>query len=89
MIHIERKHTPGRFLCCSGCGREPRHVVGRGSLRGEPMRPGQRTERHQLECHPCGRSTGWMETLQHAEVEWGTRYAQLALPLPGKGRKAA
>lgn len=72
-------HQPERFTRCS-CGRRPRHIESRGrasNQRGLVFAP---TVQHHLECR-CGVRTDKAITLQAAEAQWGSDYAQLPLPL--------
>lgn len=85
MIQRTHSHMDGRFTRCQ-CGREPRHVVSIGRKLGEPGLVFQRVERHHLEC-PCGARTEMRDTLEEAEADWGTTYAQLRLPLRRKPRR--
>lgn len=91
MIQRTIPHLPRRFSRCKTCGTEPRHVESHGRKAGEPGLLFQRIVRHSLECAACGVSTALHATVADAEAEWGTDYAQLALPLRTRRprRKAA
>lgn len=83
-------HPTGRFSRCRACGAEPRHVRTSGRSSREPVQFLAAGCRHTLECR-CGARTSRHDTLTAAESEWGTDYAQLALPLRAgrKSRRAA
>jgi hypothetical protein len=73
-------HPAGRFTRCRACGAEPRHVRIAGRSTREAVQFIAVGHRHALECR-CGARTTRHDTLTGAEAEWGTDYAQLALPL--------
>jgi hypothetical protein len=81
-------HPAGRFTRCRACGAEPRHVRATGRTSREPVRFLAAGTRHSLSCR-CGASTARHDTLAAAEAEWGTDYAQLALPLRARKRRVA
>lgn len=74
------KHEPDRFSRCRTCGAEPHHVTAAGRSSREPMTLTVCALRHSIECR-CGARTARHESLEAAEREWGTHYAQLVLPL--------
>jgi hypothetical protein len=89
MIERVVSHPVGRFTRCRGCGAEPKHIRTSGRSSREPVQFIAATQRHSLECR-CGARTTRHDTLQAAEAEWGTDYAQLSLPLrPRRTRRAA
>lgn len=77
------RHPGGRFLVCSECKTEPRHIEHNGRTKRETMLAAVPTCRHSLECR-CGRSTGLCLTLEAAEADWGNRYSQIPLDLPAQ-----
>jgi hypothetical protein len=81
MIERVITHLAGRFTRCRNCIREPRHIRTAGRSSSEPVLFFATAQRHSLECS-CGSRTARHETLAAAECEWGSDYAQLALPLP-------
>lgn len=83
-------HPSGRFTRCRECGAEPRHVRAAGRSSKEPIAFAPVAARHKLEC-ACGARTGLHASLADAERQWGTDFAQLALPLrlPRRRRVAA
>ncbi|MBN8921615.1 MAG: hypothetical protein BGP10_15885 [Rhodanobacter sp. 68-29] len=81
-------HPAARFARCRACGAEPRHVLTVGRSSREPVQFLAASHRHGLECR-CGARTARHDTLANAEAEWGTDYAQLALPLRVRRRRAA
>lgn len=89
MIYREQKHPPGTFLRCEGCKQEPKHVQANGRHATEPVRIGAPSERHMLECPPCGRRTPLLPSLALAVAAWGENHKQTALPLRVVPRKAA
>lgn len=90
MIERSVSHIPGRFTRCRHCGNEPRHIRTHGRSSREPVQFIATAARHSLEC-ACGARTARHGTIAQAETEWGTDYAQLALPLraPRRRRVAA
>lgn len=89
MLERVVSHPAGRFARCRACGAEPRHVLTTGRSSREPVQFLAAANRHALECR-CGARTARHENLGTAEAEWGTDYAQLALPLRvRKVRRAA
>lgn len=91
MLEREIKHMAGCFRRCR-CGKEPRHVQSTGRSSREPVitiaqaRTQRDSTRHRLEC-PCGAVTARHATLDAAETQWGSDYAQLALPSTRPARK--
>lgn len=85
---IERivTHPAGRFARCRQCGTEPRHVSTSGRSSREPCQFIAIGHRHSIECR-CGARTTRHDTLAAAESEWGSDYAQLALPLRIRRRR--
>lgn len=88
MLESICKHPAGRFTRCRNCGTEPRHVSTAGRSTKEPVTFAPVGIRHKLEC-PCGARTGLHANLVAAEAEWGTDFAQLALPLRVSRRRRA
>jgi hypothetical protein len=90
MFQRALQHPSGRFRPCRACGSEPRHIRNYGRTSREPVQFGKTPERHSLECR-CGARTSLQLSLESAETEWGTDYAQLPLPLrtPRRKREAA
>lgn len=92
MLEREMKHMPGRFRRCR-CSKEPRHVQSTGRSSREPVitlaeaRTQRDSKRHRLEC-VCGAVTARHATLDLAEAQWGSDYAQLALPARVTTRRA-
>lgn len=89
MIESICNHPAGRFTRCRDCGTEPRHVRAAGRSTNEPVTFAPVGIRHKLECRDCGARTGLHATLTAAEAQWGTDYAQLALPLRVSRRRRA
>lgn len=87
MIERVIAHEPGRFTRCRLCSQEPRHVGAAGRSSKEAVQFIAAGQRHTLECR-CGSRTARHETIAAAEREWGTDYAQLALPLRPQLRRA-
>jgi|GEM_PF-5650729 len=93
MLEREIPHFVGRFRRCR-CGKQPRHVRSTGRSSREPIislaeaRSLQGTTRHRLECS-CGAVTARHNTLEVAEAQWGSDYAQLSLPSPRVRRRKA
>jgi len=93
MLEREITHFAGRFRRCR-CGKEPRHVRSSGRSTREPVislaeaRTQRDSTRHRLEC-PCGAITARHASLELAEAQWGSDYAQLALPSPPARRRRA
>jgi hypothetical protein len=81
MIEAVIKHPAGRFTRCRTCGTEPRHIRAAGRTSAEPVQFIASGHRHSLHC-TCGARTTRHASLAAAEAQWGTDYAQLALPLP-------
>lgn len=83
MMQTHIPHPPGTFSPCGECQREPKHIVSSGRSSNEPIdfRRSGTTERHSLECCPCGRSTARHPSLAAAVDEWGVAFAQACLPL--------
>lgn len=82
-------HPRARFTRCRACGAEPRHIATTGRSSREPVQFIAAAPRHALECR-CGARTARHATLAAAEAEWGSDYAQLALPLRvRRSRRAA
>jgi len=81
-------HPAGRFSRCRACGAEPRHVRITGRSSREPVQFIAAEARHSLECR-CGARTARHDHLAAAEAEWGTDYAQLALPLRARRARSA
>lgn len=88
MIESVTPHPSGRFTRCRVCNCEPRHVRTAGRSSKEPVQFIAAGTRHRLECR-CGARTALHATPSTAEAEWGTDYAQLALPLRRPRRKVA
>lgn len=89
MIQRHRTHPAGTFLACSGCGREPMHIISAGvttSTQSDPRCPSIGS-RHHIECPRCNRRTAAAATLAEAETAWG-EHAQLSLPLRQQPRNA-
>lgn len=80
MIQRVIKHPAGRFARCRTCGSEPHHISASGTTTAEPVAFATIGIRHAMECR-CGARTARHDTLAGAELEWGSDYAQLALPL--------
>jgi hypothetical protein len=95
MIERVIQHHAGRFARCRSCNTEPRHVrtAGRSSVEPLGLVPTALTPlsrvvtmkhigsiRHYLECR-CGSRTCKHITITDAEIEWGSDFAQLTLPL--------
>ncbi|WP_458068672.1 hypothetical protein [Rhodanobacter sp. BL-MT-08] len=80
MIERVIHHPAGRFTRCRNCGSEPRHIHVLGRSSREPVVFMATGPRHRIECR-CGTRTTPHTTVTGAELEWGTDYAQLALPL--------
>lgn len=78
-------HVAGRFSRCR-CGREPRHIRTDGRRSNEPVQFIATGSRHSLECS-CGNRTDLHANVHNAEAQWGTDYAQLALPLRAPRRR--
>lgn len=92
MIQRRQPHPIGTFLRCSGCAREPAHIISRGRPYGQPCDPRNPVtgDRHHIECARCGRATARTETLAPAITEWGANYAQQQLPFRvGASRRRA
>jgi hypothetical protein len=91
MIQAEVRHAAGTFALCSGCNREPHHVIvkGRSANEAVDIRNPAPSERHQLECCRCGRVTAKHPTLAEAVDEWGAAYAQGELVFTHRRRNAA
>lgn len=88
MIESICQHPAGRFQRCRTCHAEPRHVRAAGRSSKEPVAFEPVGIRHRIECN-CGARTALHSTLQGAEAQWGTDYAQLALPLRTSRRRRA
>lgn len=89
MLQRVVSHPTGRFTRCRTCGGEPRHVRHDGRSSKEPVQFVATGHRHSLECR-CGARTARHASVAAAEAEWGTDYAQLALPLrTRRSRKVA
>lgn len=88
MLESIHKHPAGRFQRCRSCNTEPRHVRVAGRSSKEPVAFAPVGIRHRLESS-CGARTAMHSTLADAEAEWGTDYAQLALPLRATRRRRA
>jgi hypothetical protein len=86
MIQRAVTHPAGRFTHCRTCNQEPRHITLHGRTSREPVQFGTVLTRHAVECR-CGARTSLQPTLEAAEAEWGTDYAQLSLPLRAPRRK--
>ncbi|MGC1547437.1 MAG: hypothetical protein WA777_02815 [Rhodanobacter sp.] len=86
MIEYLITHEGGRFSRCRTCGHEPRHIRATGRSSKEPVQFIKTACRHRLECR-CGARTALRDSLNHAESEWGTDYAQLTLTLRPSRRK--
>lgn len=86
MIERVVSHPAGRFTRCRQCGAEPRHIRASGRSSKEPVQFIATGARHSLDC-ACGARTTRHTTLPAAEAEWGTDYAQLALPLRAQRRR--
>lgn len=80
MIQHTKTHPAGRFARCRQCGTEPSHIVSKGRSSKEPVQFIAAAHRHSLECRR-GARTVKHATITRAEAEWGSDYAQLALPL--------
>ncbi|MEO5811574.1 MAG: hypothetical protein ABIU96_04060 [Rhodanobacter sp.] len=80
MIQRTVNHPAGRFARCRICGCEPHHISAAGTTTAEPVAFATIGQRHHLECR-CGARTARHNTITGAETEWGSDYAQLALPL--------
>lgn len=90
MIQHQQAHDPGTFAVCSGCKREPVHIVSRGVAMGEAVDfrdPNCTATRHFLECCRCGRSTARHPNLDDAVAEWGQKFAQAELKLRVVGKR--
>lgn len=83
MIQRHQPHPTGTFAPCSGCRREPRHIVtaGRSEHERVSIPRAELGDRHALECCLCGRSTARHHDIATAVGEWGEAYAQDSLPL--------
>lgn len=83
MIQRHQPHPPGTFAPCSGCRREPKHIVIAGRSRGETTlnRSTDTGDRHALECCRCGRSTARHPHLDNAKGEWAAAFAHKRLPV--------
>lgn len=88
MIESVITHPAARFTRCRACGSEPRHVRAKGRSSKEPVQFIAAGTRHRLECR-CGARTALHASPAAAEAQWGTDYAQLALPLRRARRKVA
>lgn len=89
MLESICQHPGGRFTRCRECAAEPRHVRIAGRSSKEPVAFAPVGIRHRLECSSCGARTGAHGSLAQAEAQWGTDYAQLALPLRVARRRRA
>lgn len=95
MIQHHQPHPAGTFAICSGCAREPLHIVIDGTTTREPCRTiaditsGIASQRHQLECPRCNRVTGRKPTLAECITDWGHNYTQGELPLRQPTRRKA
>ncbi len=86
MIERVVAHPAGRFTRCRSCGQEPRHIRAAGRSSKEPVTFIAAGHCHSIECR-CGARTARHDTITDAETEWGTDYAQLALPLRAARRR--
>lgn len=86
MIERVIQHPAGRFTRCRSCAQEPRHIRTTGRSSKEPVQFLHAAVRHTIECR-CGARTARHDSLGGAEAEWGTDYAQLALPLRAVRRR--
>jgi len=86
MIERVITHPTGRFARCRQCGTEPRHISSSGRSSKEPVQFIAAGQRHSLECR-CGARTAKHHTITAAEAEWGSDFAQLALPLRAPRRR--
>lgn len=86
MIQRIARHPAGRFARCRACGSEPHHVTAGGATSAEPVAFATIGLRHHLECS-CGARTARHATVTAAEAEWGSDFAQLALPLRVRRRR--
>lgn len=82
MIERVITHPASQFSRCRTCNNEPRHVSAAGRSSREPVQfiRAASSTRHSIECR-CGARTARHTSLALAETQWGTDYAQLALPL--------
>jgi hypothetical protein len=82
MIQKEIRHPAGTFPGCTSCGREPKHIEGRGSHSGEAFDVRHPTgTRHALECR-CGARTQWCSSLALALNHWRQHFSQPEMPAP-------
>lgn len=86
MIERVITHPAGRFARCRHCNSEPKHVCSSGRSSREPVQFIAAGQRHGLECK-CGARTARHDTLAAAEAEWGSDFAQRALPLRASRRR--
>lgn len=86
MLERVVSHPSGRFMRCRSCGSEPRHIRSHGRSSKEPVQFIAAAQRHSLECR-CGARTAKHDAITGAEAEWGSDYAQLALPLRATRRR--
>lgn len=86
MIERVITHPAGRFARCRHCNSEPKHIRSSGRSSREPVQFIAAGQRHGLECK-CGARTARHDTLTAAEAEWGSDFAQLALPLRAPRRR--